>query len=969
TSESLPDAAIDTPYSVQIEAEGGVEPYDFDLASGELPSGLTLSDSGLLSGTPDNPENAGETFVVGIQVTDSCPFRPGTDLRNYSLFVQPIIDECESLPEITTEGLQNPVLNEEYNATIEAVGGEGDLTFALTAGTLPTGLTLNVDGTITGTPTDLEEVGQQFTFDVTVTDECPFGPNSDTATFTLTLDRRITCEPVDILNTEFPDPELGQAYNAALLADGEAPFTWALVGGSLPTGIAVDPEGFLRGTATDPEQVGQDFTFTLRVTDSCELGPQIDEAEFTITLQQAPPCGSVPEITTTELPGAFFQEPYSATVEATGGVGDLTFALTEGTLPTGLTLNADGTITGTPSDLEEAGATFTFEVTVTDECPLRPGVDTQTLSIVVADIFCEEVDILNESFPDPLLGQAYNAALLASGIDPKFWELAAGSLPTGLTVDSEGFLTGTPTDAEEVGQEFIFTLRVTDSCVKGPQVDEQSFSFTLQPPPACDTTPDITTTELPGAFFQEPYNATVEATGGVGTLTFALTNGTLPTGLTLNADGTITGTPTNPEDAGGTFTFDVTVTDECPTRPGQDTATLSIVVADIFCEEVEILNESFPNPVLGQAYNAALLASGIDPKTWIIVGGTLPTGMAVDPEGFLTGTPSNPNQVGQEFTFRLRVTDSCVKGPQIDEETFSFTLQAAGTCSPLDILNTSFPDPVVFTPYNATLMAAGGSGDLTWSLVSGTLPFGLSVDPSGAITGTPINYDEVGQFFTFTLRVTDECPFGIQQDQATFTVRLQDDRSACGGPRIVNRELPSPQVGKFYDQKINVNGGVGPYTFTIVEGVLPTGLTLDPVTGHISGTPTEPVEAGQNFPILVRVADSCPDGPRTSFRRFTPVVDPATCGNLTIVSGPALPDAPAGQLYSVQLVADDGIPHFIWEVTGGTLPTGLTLNEAGRISGVPSAAEVGQTFTFDVEVTDQCHNRDQATMTITVVAP
>ncbi|HYE76473.1 MAG TPA: Ig domain-containing protein, partial [bacterium] len=430
--------------------------------------------------------------------------------------------------------------------------------------------------------------------------------------FTVTLLTDIECEPVEILNERFPDPVLGQAYNAALLASGVGPFTWELAFGSLPDGITVDPTGSLTGTPNNPEQVGTTFIFSLLVTDSCPDGAQTDQEEFSFTLLEALECEPPVQLTTESLPDAAIDTPYSVQIEAEGGVEPYDFDLASGELPSGLTLSDSGLLAGTPDDPADAGETFVVGIQVTDSCPFRPGTDLRNYSLFV------------------------------------------------------------------------------------------------QPIGECESLPEITTTEVPPAFIGDPYNATVEASGGEGDLTFAITAGELPSGLTLDAAGNITGTPNNPEDAGGTFTFDVTVTDECPFGPNSDTQTLSIVVGDIFCEEVEILNQSFPDPVLDQAYNAALLASGIDPKTWSLVDGSLPTGLTVDPTGFLTGTPTNGEEVGQDFTFTLRVEDSCVKGPQVDEKTFSFTLQAAACEPPVQLTSESLPDAAIDTPYSVQIEAEGG---------------------------------------------------------------------------------------------------------------------------------------------------------------------------------------------------------------------------------------------------------------------
>jgi Putative Ig domain len=137
-----------------------------------------------------------------------------------------------------------------------------------------------------------------------------------------------------------PTGTVGTLYFQALSATGGAPpYTWSLVSGILPIGLNLSANGALSGTPTTLAT----FTFTLQVTDSASSA-----ATQTFSLTIAPVAGSSLAITTTSLPQASVNLPYSQTLAATGGIPPYTWFLSSGTLPTGLSLSASGAIAGTP---------------------------------------------------------------------------------------------------------------------------------------------------------------------------------------------------------------------------------------------------------------------------------------------------------------------------------------------------------------------------------------------------------------------------------------------------------------------------------------------------------------------------------------------------------------------------------------------------------------------------------------------
>ncbi len=162
----------------------------------------------------------------------------------------------------------------------------------------------------------------------------------------------------------------------------------------------------------------------------------------------------------------------------------------------------------------------------------------------------------------------------------------------------------------------------------------------------------------------------------------------------------------------------------------------------------------------------------------------------------------------------------------------------------LSILTTSpLPAGTVGTPYAEALSAAGGTPPYTWSITFGSLPAGLTLSPSGSITGTPTTSGS----FLVTFLVADSASVTQQ-----ITLGLVINAANPTGLSITTPPiLVSGGVGLPYSQQLTATAGNPPYTWTLVSGNLPTGIGLSP-TGFISGTP---VGAGTST-FSIRVNDN-----------------------------------------------------------------------------------------------------------------
>ena len=142
TTTTLPNGTQSIAYSTTLAATGGTTPYSWSISSGTLPTGLSLASStGVISGTPSGTGTSNFT----VQVTDA----------NSLTAVQPLSLTVVAPPlTITTSSLPNGTQNTAYNTTLAAVGGTTPYSWSISAGTLPTGLSLaSSTGVISGTPT------------------------------------------------------------------------------------------------------------------------------------------------------------------------------------------------------------------------------------------------------------------------------------------------------------------------------------------------------------------------------------------------------------------------------------------------------------------------------------------------------------------------------------------------------------------------------------------------------------------------------------------------------------------------------------------------------------------------------------------------------------------------------------------------------------------------------------------------
>ena len=663
---SLPALTVGSAYSQTLTATNGTGTYTYQLTSGSLPSGLSLSARGVLAGATTATGN----YSFTIQATDAFGC---TGTRSYTLAVAcpliPILPATATLPAATAGVF--------YNQSLAVTNGTAPFVFSVVGGSLPTGLTLATDGSLSGVPT----VGGSFSFTIQVQDA-----NGCTNTRSYTI--AVSCPTIALSPTTLPNPVAGVPYTQNLTAtNGVAPYFFQITSGALPAGLTLGTRGQLSGTP----RVLTNSTFTVQVQDSNGC---IGSQTYTVGVS----CPAISLVPGTLLDGNKGLA-YSQTFAVSGSSSVFNFAVTSGTLPPGLTLSTGGALTGTPTTF---GIFSNITITATDASGCAAS---QTYTIAIT---CQTVTVGPLTLPSAAVNTTYQQSLQVSGgTAPIVFAITRGALPVGVTMSSAGVISGTPITAGT----YTFTVTATDA-----NTCNGSRDYTINVScVALVLTPQV----LPTPIFGVPYTASIIAVGHTGTVSFAHTTGSLPPGLDLTSSGVVTGTPT----LFGSFTFKVTAYDPVSTCSGDRFYTLSVG-----CQTLTEGPATLPIGSVGSPYSATFTGSGgRSPYTFAQTSGSLPSGLSLLSNGMLTGTPTSASSV-----FAVTVTDAngC-------STTASYTLILSNACQ-ISMTPASLPSGTVGVAYNQTLSGTGGTAPYTFMVGSGVLPAGLTLSTDGHLTGAPV---------------------------------------------------------------------------------------------------------------------------------------------------------------------------------------------------------------------------------------
>ena len=689
----------------------------------------------------------------------------------------------------------------------------------------------------------------------------------------------------------YGDPPAASAVSATV-AHGSAANPITLSIGGTANSVAV-ASGASHGTATAS---GTSITYTptasysgtdaFTYTASNGFGTSA-AATVTITVSNAT-VGYAPS----SPPGGTVGVAYSQSLAgASGGTAPYTYTLATGSLPPGLTLAGNGTLSGTPT----AAGSFTFSVAATDSST-GTGPFSATSGALTLAIAAPTITVNPSTLTAATVGAASNQTITASGGTSAYtYAVTSGSLPAGLSLSSGGVLSGTPT----AGGSFTFTVTATDSSgAPGPYMGSRSYTLAVNAPTIA-MAPASLTAIAAGA----TVSGAITASGGTSAYTYAVTAGSLPPGVALGAGGALSGAATST----GTFNFTVTATDSSTGTGSPYTGSRAYTWA--INPPVLALSPASGN-LSGSAltaYSQAFTASGgTAPYSYGITvnSGAMPAGLSFS-NGTLSGMPTAAGTVN----FTVTATDSTAGGPFSVPGTYSLAIGAPV----VTVAPTTLPAPVIGTAYSQTMSGSGGSAPYSYAVSAGALPAGLTL-AGGTISGTPT----AAGAYSFTIQATDAHSFsGSQAYSGTI---------ASPVIAVAPATLPGATKGTAYSQTVSGSGGTAPYSFAVTAGALPAGLTLNGATGAITGTPT--TVSPYNFTVTATDSTTGTGAPFTASRAYSVTVAASSNADLSALA------LSSGTLSPV--------------FAGGTTSyTAQVANGVGSITATPTVADAGATVTVN----------------------
>jgi large repetitive protein len=855
--DAFPEYSVGGSYAGAFIINGGIAPITFELAGGALPTGMTLTAGGALSGTPTT---AG-TYAATIRATDANGL---TGTRDYPFVVTRIPLQLPTTP------LAEIRFNQFSYATItSANGGALPYAYVVTAGALPSGMTLTSDGTLRGIPA---EAGN-YEFEITVTDsDTVNGPSRATQSYRLVvLPPAITLEPLfDLVG------DVNQSYGGAIAVRGAGTPPYAFTStGTLPAGLSLTAAGEITGV---PTQEGS-FDIAITATDSTPIVHATVIQHFTVRI--GPLRLSFP---TRTLRPAEVGTSYREIFAASDGETPYTYSVSAGALPQGLALQSEGTLAGVPM----ASGVFRFKITAKDASAGVEGTATTAFVLNVAPALV---------FPAPIMLSVEDAFVYEgdSGSSMLRFKLRLDRAPPigGVSFDvftSEGTAGGNDYAAVPAHREVIPEGRreiYVDVIVNGDRDEEEDETLFLHLSNVTGAT--LVDDEAAGTILNDdrplnillPEHAFVE--GGYSLYTIVLDDEAGPEGVTFDVN-TSDGTAMAGMDYEGVFSRRFFI------PPGQRAVSIYF---NIVSDDIDESDEYFMLEV-----SSVVGASPVVSKGKITITSRAATLPKLIAEGWATVEGDSGKKIMQ---FRVGLSEASTKAVMVEYG-----------------LNSSEYDHPERNQYGTLVFHPGE--------MEKTIPYAVDGDPFPEVDGN------------VTLVLQNAVNAEIADVLVTGTIYDDDN------PLDFNlRNLNEARLSEPYFEQISVDGWRRPYTYSILSGALPVGLTLGRQTGWISGTP---VEAGI-FYITISVTDSSPGpvGPYTISRQYVLRVQPDV---VTLPETP-LPDATQGMPYAVTLNAATGgeLPYRYG--TSSNLPPGLSMSGDRLISGTPTQPG---TYYITVKATD-----------------
>ncbi len=770
--------------------------------------------------TPNSAQVGTHTF--SLKVTDSANSAPLTQTFNYN-----VAEEVATIlvPEASVDHFWGA--GDTTSVVYPILGDLTGFTLAQEGSTVAAnGLTVTVDTTnnalvVTGPPTSFSnaEIDASIAVMKNATEVAILTRNFTLISHSGTSDLgTMTCNTRPYITGEFVGLNpLRPFFNSPTVVKNQG-YTVQVQGGStLPQGLSLDAvTGQVYGTvlAADVATTALQYVDASgTVHGTVTIVWDICVSQFTL----------LSHLTTGQV-----QATYSGTIGSSSSAPLTTVTLHRGVLPQGLQIAIDSSglhvvIQGTPI---EAGY-FDCWLRVTNQNGQIAFFHTRFVVEYITPLV-----ILTDTLDRLTTGQAFAQTLQAfGGIAPYTWTLLAGTLPTGLTLAAaSGILSGTTT-ATTFNANLTFEV-----------TDHRGVSATAALNLLLNNTLTIVTAVLPMVTPGQSYTLQMEAEGGQSPYTWALASGSpaLPGGFTLSSTGLLSGA-TSLQSYNQNVILQVT-----DSASNSVSGSFNLLIGQT--SGLLIDTEGIGPLVRGQNYQGQLsvLGPGVAPYQWSVTPDTpnpLPAGLVLTSDASTQGASATLSGVTSQslvnFAVKIRVIDA--NGNSANSFLLLSTYSTLAVTTP-----TPLPQGTVAGSYSVQNTAAGVNTPFVWSLdpTSGPLPGGLTLTSAGLISGQPTTAGAV----TFILRVTDSLG-----DFANEALTLTTTQSTLA---ITTASLPTVTAGIAYSTVLAATGGVPGYTWSISPNStasLPSGLTLNPSSGTLSGTT---LAASFSNTIVFRVTDS-----------------------------------------------------------------------------------------------------------------
>lgn len=826
-SASVPTGQSWSPYQTQLEA---TQPAGFSLVAGALPAGLELTPDGLLHGTPTEDG----FFEIEVRARNAW----GSADRAFQI---DLTAGTPAIPVWETSWLNAGTVTFPYSFDLVAHHTQS---FAVVAGALPPGIDL-VGGRLTGRPT----VAGSYPFTVQATG---FGGDTQTRAFTLL----VQAAPPTWVTSRIDPAQVGEPFEFQLEATGAVTYA---AQGALPEGLTLDPDGRLHGiplaagsttiifSATNSDSVTTARNYSIvvnpaapvwttttlpgmRVADTIDLplvasdaasfrvtagalpagltisgdrvvGSPTAVGPYDVTIEAVGPAGAttsqrftgsvdlaIPVWVTEQLGPFAIGSPVDVTIEATHATGFLPHGSVQ--IPPGLALNpTTGRLFGTPTTT----GTFSLSLEPTNG-PVTGEIRAFTLEVVDRAVWTGETELLLTT------GQSVTLDAASSLSEGQFVSVTTGANP--------------PLAAELTGDGIVITGARAGTGTVTMEYGNGAGTWSQQVEVEVRDAPVWTTTSAGELRQGVAVDTDLVASGAVD---YVITDGALPAGLTLAADGSLTGTPT----AYGPYAFTVTAFNGASGA----SASVSREFTGIVSAPLPVWTTESIAP-FGATSSVVSWVNATNATTYSVVAGVLPEGVTFS-GGLFSGTPTTPG----EYPVTLRARNAT--GDAVDREFVIEVRPVATWIGPLSVL-ASVGEEISINEWiggGRPSLASWSGSAVTFRWVDGELLMSAFAPGTASVT---VLYTNGAAFWSQELSV--------------------EVRNA---PVWRSEELGAMRAGEPFDGLVEATDATG---FEILAGALPDGLELA-ADGSISGTP---LHAG---PYWVEIGAT--NGDATVGREFT----------------------------------------------------------------------------------------------------